>query len=63
MRAIVAGLLDCRMDQQAQTVVVTRCTERVFDAAAWRALQSTLHSWRATVGSMLRGAEDALLPR
>ena len=61
--AITSGLLECRIDQAARTVAVQRCTERVFDAAAWRALQATLHAWQNTVGSLLRGAEDAILPR
>ena len=61
--SITSGLLDCRIDQAARQVVVSRCTERVFDAAAWRSLQGTLHAWQATVGSLLRGAEDAILPR
>ena len=61
--SITSGLLDCRIDQAARQAVVSRCTERVFDAAAWRSLQGTLHAWQATVGSLLRGAEDAILPR
>ena len=42
---------------------MSRCTERVFDAAAWRSLQATLHAWQQTVGGLLRGAEDSILPR
>jgi hypothetical protein len=61
--AITSGLLECRIDQAARVVSVSRCTERNFDAAAWKALQVTLHAWQETVGSLLRGAEDAILPR
>jgi hypothetical protein len=61
--AITSGLIECRIDQATRVVSVSRCTERVFDAAAWRSLQATLHAWQHTVGSLLRGAEDAILPR
>jgi len=61
--AITSGLLECRIDQAARVVAVSRCTERNFDAAAWKSLQATLHAWQETVGSLLRGAEDAILPR
>ena len=63
VRAISSGLIVCKMDQEHELVVVMRCTERVFDARAWKALQATLHAWRTTVAGLLRGAEDALLPR
>jgi hypothetical protein len=49
------------MDQLAQTVVVARCTERTFDLAAWKSLQSGLHAWRATIDNLLN--EDSMLPK
>lgn len=60
VRAITAGLVDARIDQEGRAVVVTRTTQRVFDAAAWKGLQTTLHQWRGTVNQLLRSTEDAL---
>lgn len=53
VRAITTGLIDARMDQQAQTVIVSRSTERVFDAAAWKNLHTTLTNFRQTVSTLL----------
>ena len=61
LKATASGLVDCRMDQLAQTVVVARCTERTFDLAAWKSLQSGLHAWRATIDNLLN--EDSMLPK
>jgi translation initiation factor 3 subunit M len=60
VRAITSGLIDARIDQQGQAVVVARTTQRVFDAAAWRGLHASLQQWRGTVNQMLRSTEDAL---
>jgi translation initiation factor 3 subunit M len=60
VRAITAGLVDARIDQEGRAVVVTRTTQRVFDAAAWKGLQTTLQQWRGTVNQLLRSTEDAL---
>ncbi len=60
VRAITSGLIDARIDQPAQQVVVGRSTQRVFDAAAWKGLQATLSQWKGAVSQLLRSTEDAL---
>lgn len=45
LKATSAGLVDCRIDQLSNQVVVTRCTDRVFDINAWKGLQTQLVSW------------------
>ncbi len=59
VKAISSGLLDGKMDQPSQQVIVTRVAQRVFDAAEWKALQGTLHQWKGAVGQLLRSVEDA----
>ncbi|XP_077211287.1 uncharacterized protein LOC143846672 [Tasmannia lanceolata] len=53
VKAITAKLLDCKMDQMNQTVVVSRCTERVFGLSQWKALQSKLSVWRGNIANVI----------
>ncbi|ONK77620.1 uncharacterized protein A4U43_C02F8640, partial [Asparagus officinalis] len=46
VKAITSKLLDCKMNQMNQTVIVSRHVDRVFGPAQWRALQSKLGVWR-----------------
>ncbi len=60
VKGITSGLIDARMDQASQAIVVARSTERVFDAAAWKNLQQTLSQWRGAVAmAMGRGESSA----
>ena len=45
LKATSAGLVDCRIDQLSNQVVVTRCTDRVFDKQAWTGLSTQLGNW------------------
>ncbi|KAM5581173.1 hypothetical protein ABKV19_010412 [Rosa sericea] len=46
VKAITAKLLDCKMDQMNEVVVVTRSTQRVFGKEQWHTLKTKLASWR-----------------
>ncbi|KAK9116081.1 hypothetical protein Sjap_015028 [Stephania japonica] len=64
VKAISEKLLDCKMDQMNQTVIVSRCTERLFGMEQWQALRSKLAAWRGNVASVIstiqanKAAED-----
>lgn len=51
--AVNSGLLQAKMDQLAQKVMVERCVVRRFDMEQWKALASRLDSWKQNVGSVL----------
>jgi translation initiation factor 3 subunit M len=51
--AVNSGLLQAKMDQLAQKVMVERCIVRKFDMDQWKALQSRLVLWKQNVGSVL----------
>ncbi|XXG71714.1 hypothetical protein AAC387_Pa07g0978 [Persea americana] len=53
VKAITAKLLDCKMDQMNQTVIVSRCTERVFGLLQWKALRSKLGVWRGNIAGVI----------
>eukprot|EP00899_Mesostigma_viride_P010510 jgi/Mesvir1/19460/Mv10486-RA.1 len=46
VRAISARLLEARMDQKRQVVIISRCTHRVFGPAQWKELQANLALWK-----------------
>jgi translation initiation factor 3 subunit M len=51
--AVNSGLLQAKMDQLAQKVMVERCIVRRFDMDQWKVLQSRLASWKQNVGGVL----------
>ncbi|XWS44413.1 hypothetical protein CRYUN_Cryun15aG0043300 [Craigia yunnanensis] len=53
VRAITAKLIDCKMDQMNQVVIVSRCTERLFGQHQWQSLRSKLATWRGNVASLI----------
>lgn len=53
VKAITAKLLDCKMDQMNQTLVVSRSIERVFGLAQWKALRSKLGGWRGNIANLV----------
>ncbi|XP_068657095.1 uncharacterized protein [Aristolochia californica] len=53
VKAISAKLLDCKMDQMNQTVIVGRCTERVFGMEHWNTLRSKLGIWRSNIANVI----------
>ncbi|XWS41009.1 hypothetical protein CRYUN_Cryun17cG0044300 [Craigia yunnanensis] len=53
VKAITAKLIDCKMDQMNQVVIVSRCTERIFGQHQWQSLRSKLATWRGNVASLI----------
>ena len=46
VRAIGKKLLEARIDQMRRTVAVTKCMQRTFSTAQWRALLAQLGAWK-----------------
>ncbi|KAL3690659.1 hypothetical protein R1sor_004310 [Riccia sorocarpa] len=59
VRAIGAKLIEAKMDQMRQVVVISRCTERVFGAPQWRELRSRLAGWKENITNVERILENA----
>ena len=54
VRCTSARLLDARMDQLRQVLVVSRCVNRGFSGdAQWKALQAKLGAWKTNVRAMI----------
>ncbi|KAG6541293.1 hypothetical protein Mapa_017346 [Marchantia paleacea] len=59
VRAIGSKLVEAKMDQMRQVVVISRCTERVFGAPQWRELRNKLAGWKENISSVERILESA----
>ncbi|KAM1824549.1 hypothetical protein ACFX13_024122 [Malus domestica] len=53
VKAITAKLMDCKMDQMNQVVIVSRCTERVFGEDHWLTLRTKLATWRGNIANVI----------
>ncbi|KAI0498448.1 hypothetical protein KFK09_019334 [Dendrobium nobile] len=53
VKAIMSKVLDCKMDQMNQVVIVSRRTERVFGLSQWQGLRSKLVNWRANIATAI----------
>ncbi|KAK9011930.1 hypothetical protein V6N11_040002 [Hibiscus sabdariffa] len=53
VKAITAKLIECKMDQMNQVVIVSRCTECLFGQQQWHSLRSKLATWRGNVASLI----------
>ncbi|KAG5535197.1 hypothetical protein RHGRI_023100 [Rhododendron griersonianum] len=53
VKAITAKLIDCKMDQMNQVVIVSRCTERVFGKRQWQSLRTKLATWRGNIANVI----------
>ncbi|KAF9663830.1 hypothetical protein SADUNF_Sadunf17G0092700 [Salix dunnii] len=53
VKALTAKLIDCKMDQLNQVVLVSSCTERVFGKQQWQALSTKLRTWRGNIESVI----------
>ncbi|KAJ4707280.1 Eukaryotic translation initiation factor 3 subunit M [Melia azedarach] len=53
VKAITAKLIDCKMDQMNQAVIVSRYTERVFGQQQWQNLRAKLSTWRANISNVI----------
>lgn len=59
VRGISSKLLDAKMDQMRQVVIISRCTERVFGISQWRELYSKLAVWKENIGNVVRMVQNA----
>lgn len=62
VQAITARLLEAKMDQQQEVVMVTRASHRHFSRQDWVKLQEKLHLWRQNVSSLLASLRDKNVP-
>ncbi|RXH69177.1 hypothetical protein DVH24_036961 [Malus domestica] len=58
VKALIAKLMDCKMDQMNQMVIVSlvcvsRCTERVFGEEQWLTLRTKLATWRGNIANVI----------
>ena len=58
VQAITARLIEAKMDQQQEVVMITRATHRHFSRQDWVKLQEKLHFWQQNVGSLLASLRD-----
>jgi translation initiation factor 3 subunit M len=59
IQAIAAGLIEARLDQRRQVVIITRSTQRQFQDDDWKQLGDKLANWRDHVQRMLMVIESA----
>ncbi|GMP28641.1 hypothetical protein CsSME_00004106 [Camellia sinensis var. sinensis] len=52
-KAITAKLIDCKIDQMNQIVIVSRCTERIFGMHQWQTLREKLATWRGNITNVI----------
>ncbi|KAL6653223.1 hypothetical protein ACP70R_012148 [Stipagrostis hirtigluma subsp. patula] len=53
VKAIACKILDCKVDQLNQSVIVSRHTERIFDMPQWQGLRTKLGIWRGNIASAI----------
>ncbi|KAL3526608.1 hypothetical protein ACH5RR_011264 [Cinchona calisaya] len=53
VKAITAKLIDCKIDQMNEIIIVRRCTERIFGPHQWEILRTKLASWRGNVANVI----------
>ncbi|XP_051115379.1 uncharacterized protein LOC127240638 [Andrographis paniculata] len=53
VKATTAKLIDCRIDQINQVVIISRCTQRVFGIHEWDSLRAKLASWRGNIANVI----------
>lgn len=53
VKAITVKLMDCKIDQMNEIVIVSRCTERVFGSHQWVMLRGKLATWRANTTNLI----------
>ncbi|KAL0540647.1 hypothetical protein IC582_020657 [Cucumis melo] len=53
VKAITSKLIDCKMDQMNEVVIVSRCTDRVFGQHQWETLRTKLTTWRGNIANVI----------
>jgi len=51
--AVSSGLMNAKMDQLSQVVMVEQCVVRSFGMEEWKVLQTRLHGWKKNVGNII----------
>ncbi|KAG9130076.1 hypothetical protein Leryth_012828 [Lithospermum erythrorhizon] len=62
VKGITSKLLDCKIDQMNQVVIVSRCTERVFGHHQWESLRTKLTTWRGNIAHVISTIQANRLP-
>jgi len=57
--AINAGLIEAKMDQLKEVILIKRGAQRVFTITEWKQLSDHLHAWRDNVRSLLQVVKEA----
>ncbi|KAF7822400.1 eukaryotic translation initiation factor 3 subunit M-like [Senna tora] len=53
VKAITSKLIDCKMDQMNQVVIVSHHIDRVFGQHQWQTLRTKLMTWRGNVANVI----------
>ncbi|CAH9090901.1 unnamed protein product [Cuscuta europaea] len=53
VKAITAKLIDCKIDQMNQVVIVSHAIERVFGPNQWKSLQTKLEMWKGNIANLI----------
>ncbi|XP_059670462.1 uncharacterized protein LOC132315994 [Cornus florida] len=53
VKAITTKLLECKMDQLNQILIISRCTERMFGQNQWQTLRTKLATWRTNIANVI----------
>lgn len=53
VKAITAKLIDCRIDQINEVIIISRCTQRVFGDSDWESLRAKLATWRRNIVNVI----------
>uniref|UniRef100_A0A6U5BEW8 Eukaryotic translation initiation factor 3 subunit M n=1 Tax=Hemiselmis andersenii TaxID=464988 RepID=A0A6U5BEW8_HEMAN len=59
IKAFTTGLLEAKMDQSTQTVLVNKCQDRVFGTREWEVLRDRLMSWRNNMKDIMGMIDQA----
>jgi translation initiation factor 3 subunit M len=59
VKAISAKLMDAKMDQLGQVVIINRCSQRIFGQGEWKQLGEKLTAWKENVRTMLSTIENS----
>lgn len=60
--AIKAKLIEAKMDQEQEVVMITRATHRHFRRQDWIKLQEKLHLWQHNVQNLLQTLRAKKMP-
>ncbi|CAG7881943.1 unnamed protein product [Brassica rapa] len=58
VKAITAKLIDCKMDQMNQVVIVRQVASREFGSKQWQSLRTKLATWRDNIGNVISTIES-----